>query len=93
MELFYDDSKKIGVGLILIGLVFYFLGILFMLDRGFLCIGNLSFIMGLVVLVGPANTGSFFLRKGKVQGSAFFFGGFVLIVIGWMLFTTAGFLC
>ena len=53
MELFYDDTKKIGVGLICIGLVFYLLGIMFILDLGFLCIGNLAFIMGLVVVVGP----------------------------------------
>lgn len=92
MELFYDDSKKIGVGLIAIGLVFYFLGVILFLDRGFLCIGNISFIMGLVTLVGPKNTGSFFLRKGKVQGSAVFFGGFLMIAIGWFLFTTIGFL-
>ena len=92
MELFYDDSKKIGVGLIIIGLAFYVLGILFFLDRGFLCIGNLAFIMGLVVVVGPQNTASFFLRKGKVVGSAVFFAGFLMIIIGWFLFTTMGFL-
>jgi len=92
MELFYDDSKKIGVGLIMIGLVFYMLGILFFLDRGFLCIGNLSFIMGLVVVVGPQGTMSFFMRKGKVIGSGVFFAGFVMIVIGWFMFTTLGFL-
>jgi len=91
MELFYDDSMKIGVGLIAIGLVFYILGICFFLDRGFLCIGNLSFIMGLVALVGPKGTVGFFSRKGKIVGSAVFFGGFVLIVIGWFLFTTFGF--
>lgn len=92
MELFYDDSKKIGVGLIIIGLVFYTLGILFFLDRGFLCIGNLSFIMGLVVVVGPQNTVSFFARKGKIVGSAVFFAGFIMIIIGWFLFTTLGFM-
>ena len=56
MELFYDDNKKIGFGLTVIGLVFYFLGLLFMLDRGFLAIGNLAFIMGIVMIIGPANT-------------------------------------
>ena len=91
MELFYDDSMKIGVGLIAIGLIFYSLGICFFLDRGFLCIGNLSFLMGLVTLVGPKNTGGFFLRRGKIVGSAVFFGGFLLILIGWFLFTTIGF--
>ena len=53
MELFYDDNKKIGVGLVVIGLVFYVLGVLFFLDRGFLAIGNLAFIMGIVILIGP----------------------------------------
>ena len=92
MELFYDDNKKIGIGLIVIGLVFYSLGLLFMLDRGFLAIGNLAFIMGMVILVGPTNTLGFFMRKTKVKGSVCFFTGFVLIVIGWFGFTCAGFL-
>ena len=91
MELFYDDNKKIGIGLIVIGLVFYFLGLLFMLDRGFLAIGNLAFIMGLVILVGPANTVAFFMRKTKMAGSACFFAGFVMIVIGWFGFVFLGF--
>ena len=92
MELFYDDNKKIGIGLTIIGLVFYFLGLLFMLDRGFLAIGNLAFIMGIVILVGPANTVGFFTRKTKLKGSICFFTGFVLIVIGWFGFTFAGFM-
>ena len=90
MELFYDDTKKIGLGLIGIGLVFYGLGIVFFLDRGFLCIGNLAFIMGLIVVVGPQGALGFFKRKQL--GSAVFFAGFVLIIIGWFLFTTLGFL-
>ena len=53
MELFYDDSKKIGIGLVVIGLIFYFFGIMFLLDRSLLAIGNISFIMGLVTLIGP----------------------------------------
>ena len=92
MELFYDDNKKIGIGLIVIGLIFYFMGMLFMLDRGFLAIGNLAFIMGLVILVGPTNTVQFFMRRNKVKGSACFFTGFVLIVIGWFGFTLLGFM-
>ena len=92
MELFYDDNKKIGIGLIVIGLIFYSLGLLFLLDRGFLAIGNLAFIMGLVIIVGPANTVAFFMRKTKMKGSACFFAGFFMIVIGWFGFTILGFL-
>ena len=92
MELFYDDNKKIGVGLVVIGLVFYFLGVIFFLDRGFLAIGNLAFIMGIVILIGPTNAVTFFTRKTKIKGSACFFSGFLLIVIGWFGFTFAGFM-
>lgn len=92
MELFYDDSMKIGVGLVMIGMVFYTLGVMFMLDRGFLCIGNLALLMGLFVVGGPKKTLAFFMREGKIVGSAIFFAGFLMIIIGWFLFTTAGFL-
>jgi hypothetical protein len=47
--------------------------------------------MGMISLVGVKQTVSFFCRKSKLQGSIFFFLGFVMIVIGWFLFTTAGF--
>ena len=53
---FYEDSKKIGVGLVALGLVCFMLGVMMFLDRGFLAIGNISFLMGLVSLVGPGGT-------------------------------------
>jgi hypothetical protein len=52
--MFYEDSKskdcgwlicvsiEIGIGLILIGLVMFSIGIVFFLDRGLLAIGNVS---------------------------------------------------
>ena len=89
--MFYEDSKKIGVGMICLGLFFYTLGVFWFLDRGFLCIGNLSFFLGIIALVGPYNTFLFFSKPSKRIGSAFFFGGFLLIIIGWFLFTTVGF--
>ena len=48
--------------------------------------------MGLVVLIGPKNTLVFFAKKNRIQGSACYFAGFLLIIIGWFLFTTIGFL-
>jgi hypothetical protein len=48
--------------------------------------------MGVVSLVGPKNAVLFFAKKTKMMGSAFYFSGFVLIIIGWFMFTTIGFL-
>lgn len=49
--------------------------------------------MGLVALIGPQKTLVFFLKKKTRMGSVFFFGGMFLIILGWFLFTTIGFLC
>ena len=48
--------------------------------------------MGLVVLIGPKNTLVFFSKKTRIQASACYFGGFFLILIGWFMLTTIGFL-
>jgi hypothetical protein len=50
MKLLYEDNKSkrivslkniaIGIGLIVVGLFIYILGVMFFLDRGLLAIGN-----------------------------------------------------
>ena len=47
--------------------------------------------MGIVALVGPKNTFSFFAKKNKIKGSAFYFGGMIMIILGWPFFTLGGF--
>ena len=89
---FYEDSKKIGIGLILLGLACQVIGVMMFLDRGFLVIGNISFIMGIVALIGPVNAFGFFTKKSKMVGSFFYFLGITMIIIGWKFFTIGGFL-
>ena len=48
--------------------------------------------MGIIALIGPQNTIGFFSKKSKVTGSACYFGGVIMIIIGWRMFTTIGFL-
>ena len=91
--MFYEDSKKIGIGLIFLGLALFILGTVMFLDRGFLAIGNMSFLMGLVSLIGLKSTVLFFGKRSKLLGSFFFFTGFILIIIGWYMFTCLGYLC
>ena len=47
--------------------------------------------MGVVALVGLKNAVSFFTRSSKIQGSMFFFAGFIIIMVGWWMFTLLGF--
>jgi hypothetical protein len=36
----FDDNKKIGIGLTVAGVLFFFLGILLFLDTGLMAVGN-----------------------------------------------------
>jgi hypothetical protein len=75
----------------MIGFFFYVLGVMWFLDRGFLIMGNFAFIMGLIAMIGFKHTVEFFMRKSKVAGSLFFFGGLIVIIIGLPFFTMGGF--
>ena len=89
--MFFEDNQKIGIGLMLIGLFFYVIGVMWFLDRGFLAMGNFAFLMGMCAMIGVKHTFEFFTRKTKLKGSVFFFMGFALIIIGWPFFTLGGF--
>ena len=51
----------------------------------------MSFLMGIIALIGFKNTMGFFAKRSKIMGSVFFFLGFVMIIIGWYMFTVLGF--
>ena len=48
--------------------------------------------MGITALIGPSNTIQFFGKKSKIMGSAFYFAGVTMIILGWRFFTLGGFI-
>mmetsp|Transcript_15861 Transcript_15861/g.44356 ORF Transcript_15861/g.44356 Transcript_15861/m.44356 type:complete len:140 (+) Transcript_15861:419-838(+) len=78
-----DDTRKIGIGLTGFGILFSFLGILFFFDKGLLAMGNVLFLSGVAMTIGPGATVRFFLRPKNFKGSGFFLGGAILVIIGW----------
>ncbi|KAK7736742.1 Golgi Transport [Diaporthe eres] len=66
-------------GFFLIGGVFLFF------DRAMLAMGNILFLIGLTIIIGPQKTLLFFARKQKAKGTAAFFGGLALILLRWPL--------
>jgi len=78
----YSDTNKIGIFLVLAGVICYFLSLVLIFDRSLAIIGNLSFIVGIYCLIGFVGTVGFFTKKGKLKGSVFFFGGFLVILMG-----------
>nr|ABO47888.1 hypothetical protein [Alexandrium fundyense] len=78
-----DDNKKIGIGLCGIGLICMTLGVCLLCERTFLALGNVSFLLGLGLLLGPSKAVRFFVRKEKWKGSSAYFLGIGLIIWGW----------
>ncbi|CCG81457.1 Got1-like family protein [Taphrina deformans PYCC 5710] len=75
------DAQKIGVALTAFGTLFMVLGVLLLFDGGLLAVGNILFIAGLTLIIGPQRTVAFFARKQKLRGTICFLGGVVLIFI------------
>jgi uncharacterized membrane protein HdeD (DUF308 family) len=78
-----DDNKKIGIGLCGIGVICVILGIMLLFDRTLLALGNVAFLMGLALLLGPAKAVKFFFRKEKWKGTSAYFAGISVIIFGW----------
>ncbi|KAM3136290.1 Vesicle transport protein GOT1A [Paramecium bursaria] len=78
---------EIGIGFLLASFGAFFLGILFVFDRSLILMGNLSFFIGLIMLIGVKSTYGFFLKQGNKKGSLVFFLGFIIII---MRFTIIG---
>ncbi|XP_037966782.2 vesicle transport protein GOT1B [Plutella xylostella] len=77
------DIQKIGVGLAGFGMTFLFLGVLLLFDKGLLAIGNILFISGLACVIGLQRTFFFFFQRHKLRASVAFFGGIVVVLLGW----------
>jgi hypothetical protein len=54
-------------------------------DRALLAMGNILFLIGLTIIIGPAKTLIFFARKQKLKGTAAFAAGILLILFRWPL--------
>jgi hypothetical protein len=58
-----SDAQKIGVALTTFGTVFMFLGIMLFFDAALLALGNLLFLSGLTLIIGPQKTFYFLLAS------------------------------
>ena len=78
-----SDNQKIGVGLISLGLIFVFLGVLLMFDASLIAIGNTLFLAGLCFSIGFERTMNLFKRRERIRGTICFFLGIFLVMMRW----------
>lgn len=65
------------------GALFLTLGTLLLFDRALLAFGNILFLLGLLIIIGPQKTFVFFARRQKLKGTAAFTAGIALILLKW----------
>ena len=79
-------SIEIGIGLTSFGCGFTALGVVFFFDRGLLAMGNLMFLSGVTLTIGPKQTMKFFVRPRNQRGAFCFLFGLALVLYGWPFF-------
>ncbi|KAE9408560.1 Got1-domain-containing protein [Gymnopus androsaceus JB14] len=90
------DAQKIGVALTTFGALFMLLGVMLFFDGALLALGNILFVSGLTLIIGPRKTFYFFARREKLRGTICFIGGILMVFFKWpffgMIVETFGFL-
>ncbi|KAJ3861208.1 MAG: Got1-domain-containing protein [Lentinula lateritia] len=90
------DGQKIGVALTTFGALFMLLGVMLFFDGALLALGNILFVSGLTLIIGPRKTFYFFARREKLRGTLCFIGGILMVFFKWpffgMIIETFGFL-
>lgn len=74
-------TAEIGVGLVSGGIFFLFVGVVLFFDATLLALGNVLFVAGIAMLIGPQRTLTFFARKQKIRGTLCFFTGMALVFL------------
>lgn len=91
-----SNMAEIGVGLVSGGVFFLALGVIMFFDATLLAMGNVLFVSGIALLIGPQKTLLFFARKQKIRGTVCFFTGMGLVFLRWaivgVIVETVGFL-
>ncbi|RFU24635.1 hypothetical protein B7463_g11702, partial [Scytalidium lignicola] len=80
-----SDAQKMGVAFCTGGGFFLIGGVVLFFDRAMLAMGNILFLIGLTIIIGPQKTALFFARRQKLKGTGAFFGGLALILFRWPL--------
>ncbi|KAG5360503.1 Protein transport protein [Yarrowia sp. B02] len=77
----FSDMQKYGAAFTAGGVFFIFLGIMTFFDSALMAFGNILFLIGITLLIGPQKTLAFFARRQKIRGSIAFALGIFLILI------------
>ena len=78
-----NDMTKIGVAFSVCGVSFTVLGVMLFFDAALITLGNMLFLVGLLIIMGPKRTAGFFFDRDKWRGTLFYFLGIFMVLHGY----------
>ena len=84
-----NGNKKVGMMLLGGGAVFTLLGISLFFNKTLMRLGNLLFIAGVPLFIGPGRTTGYFLQPKKARATGCLAFGIFLVMAGWPIFGIA----
>jgi Got1/Sft2-like family len=82
-DLVTKGNRKIGLGLLALGSVFTLLGVSLFFNKTLMRLGNLMFMGGVPMTIGPGRTAGYFFQPKKARATGCLVLGIVLVFVGW----------
>lgn len=76
-------DRKIGMALLALGAFFTISGVALFFHKTLLRLGNLLFIAGVPLTIGPGRTAGYFFQPRKARATGFLAFGIFLVFFGW----------
>jgi hypothetical protein len=77
-------NRKLGFGLSIAGGLVTSMGVIFFFNSFFLRVGNILFLSGLPMIVGPGRTVAYFTNSSRLRATVtLLFGMFLVVFAGW----------
>jgi hypothetical protein len=85
-DIIRTGNRKIGLPLLAIGGALTILGASLFFNKTLMRLGNLFFVAGVPMTLGPGRTAGYFFQPKKARATACLATGVMLVFIGWPIF-------
>ena len=85
-DIIRTGNRKIGIPLLAIGGALTILGVSLFFNKTLMRLGNLFFVAGVPMTLGPGRTAGYFFQPKKARATGCLVAGVMLVFIGWPIF-------
>lgn len=85
-DIIRTGNKKIGLPVLAIGGALTILGASLFFNKTLMRLGNLFFVAGVPLTIGPGRTAGYFFQPKKARATSCLAAGVILVFIGWPIF-------